>query len=128
LLEMTGKYKKGQGIKTAQKILESGKALKKMQDIITAQGKQKKPKLGKLKHQAHSKKSGKVKEIDNEIIAKIARIAGAPKDKGAGIYVAKRINEKVKNGELLYTVYAENRFKLNLALKFLRKNNGYSIS
>src|SRR3989344_2768932 len=39
LLEMTGKYAKGQGIIEARKILESGKALKKMQQIIAAQGK-----------------------------------------------------------------------------------------
>lgn len=127
LLEMTGKYRKGKGIKKAREILESGKALKKMQDIITAQGKQKKPKLGEFKTLVVSKRSGKIKEIDNEVIAKIARVAGAPKDKGAGIYVNKKINEKVKKGELLYTVYAESQFKLELALKFLKKSSGYII-
>ena len=38
ILEMTGKAKKGQGRKIAQRILSSGKAMKKFQEIIKAQG------------------------------------------------------------------------------------------
>ena len=74
-----------------------------------------------------SGKTGKIAEIDNEVIAKAARVAGAPDDKGAGLYLTKRFHEKVHKGELLYTVYAENEFKLGLAKEFLAKNNGYVV-
>lgn len=125
LLEMTGKYKNG--AKTAREILDSGRALKKMQDIIKAQGKVKKPKLGEYRYPVKATKNGKVKEIDNEIIAKIARIAGAPLDKGSGMFILKHVDDKVKKGDLLYTIYAENRTKLDLAIEFMQENNGYVV-
>lgn len=125
LLEMTGKYR--DGAKVAREILESGKAYEKMKSIIKAQGKSRKPLLGKFRHEVKSSKKGKVRDIDNEVIAKIARIAGNPDDKGAGLYLNKKVDDPVKKGELLYTVYAENKFKLDLAKEFLRRNKGYLV-
>ena len=121
------KMKKGQGSTAAKEILDSGKALKKMEQIIMIQGKQKPFKLGNHKYEVKCNHIGRVQEIDNDIIAKIARIAGAPFDKGAGLYLSKKVHEPVKKGEWLYTVYAESKFKLELAKEFLRSNNGYSI-
>ncbi|MBT4935568.1 AMP phosphorylase [Candidatus Woesearchaeota archaeon] len=128
LLEMTGKYKKGQGVKVANELLKSGKALKSMNEIIKAQGKQKKVKLGTFNYIVRSSKVGKVKEINNEIIAKIARVGGAPEDKGAGLFLNKKVGDKVKKGEVLYTIYAENKFKLGLSKEFVKKDRGYLIN
>ncbi len=127
LLELVCECKKGDGLRKATEILESGKALEKMNRIIDAQGRQKKTELGKHHFPVHSSKSGKIVEIDNDIIAKVARIAGAPDDKGAGMYLTKKINDSVKKGDLLYTVYAVSEFKLGLAKEFLHKNNGYMV-
>lgn len=127
LLEMTGKYKKGKGLLKAHEILESGKALKKMEEIIKAQGRHKRPKLGEFCHHVCTGKMGRIREIDNNVIAKIARIAGAPSDKGAGLYLRKKVHEMVKKSDVLYTVYAENKFKLDLAKEFVRKNTGFTV-
>jgi putative thymidine phosphorylase len=127
LLEMAGECRKGKGYLIAKEILESGKAYKKMQQIIQEQGRQKKPKLGNYRHHVKSGKVGRVKSIDNEIIAKIARITGSPKDKGSGLYLLKKVHDQIKRNEVLYSVYAENKFKLELAKEFLKKNNGYTI-
>ncbi|MDP3989707.1 MAG: AMP phosphorylase [archaeon] len=127
LLEMTGKYSRREAHKLASNILESGKALRKMEDIIKAQGKQKKFHLGEFRYHVISRQKGKVKEIDNEVIAKIARLAGAPQDKGSGLYLVKNIKDRVLSGDTLYTIYAENKFKLNLAKDFVKKNKGYLI-
>ncbi len=127
LLEMTGKHKKGSGAKIAREILESGKALRKMNQIIKAQGKQQGPKLGEFRYSVKCNKIGRVKEIDNEIIAKVARIAGAPHDKGSGLFINKKVHDLVKKGDLLYTIYAENKFKLDLAVELSNKNKGYLI-
>lgn len=127
LLKMTGKYKGKKGIQKAKELLDSGKALAKMNQIIKEQGKQKKPKLGEFKYVVKAIKSGKIKEIDNKIIAKIARIAGAPTDKGSGLYLNRKVDEKVKKKEVLYTVFAENKFKLDLAVEFLKQGHGYLI-
>ena len=125
LLEMTGKHRNG--LKVAKQILESGEALKKMNDIIKAQGKQKKVELGSYRYPVKTTKIGRVREIDNQVIAKIARIAGAPKDKSAGIFIDKKVHQTISKGDLLYTVYAKNKLKLELAKTVLRKNNGYLI-
>ncbi|MBT6774224.1 AMP phosphorylase [Candidatus Woesearchaeota archaeon] len=127
LLEMTGKYRKGKGLKVAREILESGKAHKKMNEIIAMQGKQKKVNIGSYQHIVKSTTIGRVKEIDNEVIAKIARMAGAPQDKGSGLYINKKVHHPIKKGEVLYTIYAENEFKLGLAKEFAKKNHGYLI-
>lgn len=128
LLEMSGKWKRGQGMTAARNLLESGKAWKKMCQIVNAQGKRKKPVLGKYSYPVHAGKLGRVREIDNEVIAKIARIAGAPEDKGAGIYLYKKVHSLVKKGDLLYTVHAESEFRLKLAREILSSQNGYVIA
>ncbi|PIZ52046.1 AMP phosphorylase [Candidatus Woesearchaeota archaeon CG_4_10_14_0_2_um_filter_33_13] len=127
LFEMTGKCKKGKGYQMATEILDNGRAYKKMLDIIKEQGKQPMPKLGEEKYYVKAKKFGHVTEINNEIIAKVARIAGAPTDKGAGLYLNKKPHDVVKKGELLYTIYAESKFKLDLAVNFIKKNSGFVI-
>lgn len=127
MLEMAGKSKKGKGLDDAKSILESGRALKKMDEIIGAQGKKAMPALGQFGITVKSGKIGRVKEINNEIIAKIARIAGAPDDKGAGLFILKKVHDMIRKGDLLYTVYTENKFKQELVQEFLKENKGYVI-
>ncbi len=97
------------GIKNAKKkvieILNSGQAYDKMREIIKAQGGNPdidpdKIKLGKYNYTFKAPVTGKITDIDNFTINKIARIAGAPKDKGAGIYFYnKHEGQKIKKGE-----------------------------
>ncbi len=125
LLGMTGKYKDGQ--KKAREILESGQAWKKMNEIIDAQGRKRLPPLGEFSYPVRSGKIGRVRGINTEIIAKIARMAGAPDDKGAGLHLRKKVHDLTQKGDLLYTVYAESRFKLELAKEMGRQNCGYLV-
>ncbi len=127
LLEMTGHYKLGEGEQAAEEILNNGKALRKMNQIIEAQGKQKRLQLGKFRFPVKAVHAGVVKAIDNEVIAKIARIAGAPHDKCAGLFLIKKVGYPVKKGETIYSVYAESKFKIELVQEFLAKSNGYKI-
>lgn len=127
LLEMTGKYKRGTGLSAATEILKSGKAWKKMQEIIAAQGKRPAPPLGKFHFMVKSPKIGRIREIDNEIIAKVARLAGAPHDKGAGMFIFRKVNDTIEKNDGLYEIYAPNKFKLELALEYIKENNGYLI-
>lgn len=127
LLHMAGKYSKRSALVHAREILESGKALRKMHQIMSAQGKVTQPKLGTQTHIVRSGKSGIVKRIDNKIVAKIATTSGAPEDKGAGMYLHKKVGDTVKKGEVLYTVYAYSKFKLQLAKTFIQDGTGYEI-
>lgn len=124
LLEMAGRKK---GYQLAKKILESGQAWRKMEEIIKAQGRQKMPKLGAFTFAVKSPQTGKVKEINNEIIAKAGRLAGAPHDQGAGLYLHKKAGDLVKKDEPFYTIYAESEFKLRQAVDFIKEDNGYLI-
>ena len=106
----------------ASEILESGLAYKKMQEIIKAQGgnpgiKPEDIPLGKFTFDYKSKKSGKVEIISNRLVSKVAKIAGAPYDKGSGLYLYKKVDEKVSKGEVLFRIYAEDKYKLDYVLK-----------
>lgn len=125
ILEMSGVRR---GYEEAASILESLDALRKMQQIIGAQGRQeKKYNVGEFSFIVRSKKNGSVREIDNKIIAKIARSAGAPHDKGAGLFIERHAGDKVKKGEKLFTIYAESEFKLGLARDVLKKDHVYRV-
>tara|TARA_Y100000034_G_scaffold39775_1_gene49032 strand:+ start:2045 stop:3517 length:1473 start_codon:yes stop_codon:yes gene_type:complete len=112
--------------------LSSGKAYDKMKEIIKSQkGKIFKPeqlKPGRFKKNIYSKRIGRVKRLDNKDVSKIARIAGAPTDKAAGIYLNKKVGDSVKKNELLFTIYAENKKRLNYAMELTKERNPYVIS
>ena len=112
--------------------LNSGKAYEKMKEIIKAQkGNIFRPeqlKYGKFRKDIHSTRNGKVKKIDNKDVSKIARMSGAPADKTAGIYLNKKLKDKVKKGELLFTVYSDSKKRLDYALEMIKERNPYIIS
>jgi AMP phosphorylase len=55
--------------------------------------------------------------MSNEDIAKIAKEAGAPKDKGAGLLLKAKLGDTVKKGQILLEIFAERSPKLESALK-----------
>jgi len=118
--------------KKAFQIIKSGKAEKKFREIIEAQGGNRKVKpedipVGDKKVKIHSARGGFVLWINNSDIIKLARTAGAPKDKGAGIVIHKKIGDKVKKGDILFEIYAEKAYKLNRALKLAEEMDVYGI-
>ncbi|MCX6774802.1 MAG: thymidine phosphorylase, partial [DPANN group archaeon] len=132
LLEIGKKAKRGSGLKMATEILKSGKALAKFREIIKAQGGN--PEInsadlhpGKYDETIYAEKSGTIQGIDDDIIKKIGRHLGAPYNKGAGIYLWNKVGDKVKEGEKLFTIYAESGRKLSEGLAFAETNNPFRI-
>ena len=122
LLEMSGKVKKGKGIARATYILNSGLAFKKFKEIINAQGGSlSKIKPSKFEKKIIAKKSGRVVEIINRKINNLAKIAGSPIDKAAGLYLHKNVGERVEKGKPIITIYAESKSRLNQAINFYEK-------
>ena len=119
------------GKNKAADILNSGLAYDKMKEIIKAQQgsifNPEKIKIGKFKYDIRANKPGTVKKIDNRAISKIARVAGAPLDKGAGIYLHKHVKNKVKKGDKLFTIYSENRQKLVFAKDVLKYTKAFVV-
>lgn len=128
VLEFDPDVRGGQGYSIARDILDSGRALEKMNTIINAQGAQKSEyELGKLTHEVLSPADGVVIAIDNLHMAHIARFAGAPMDKGAGVDLFKKLGDKVQKGEPLYRIHAEFPSDFNFALTLCERDIGYSI-
>jgi thymidine phosphorylase len=128
LLEYDPGLRGGTGYARALELLESGAALRKMQVIAAAQG----PSgctqtLGELQSDVPASTDGVVSAIDCLKINRIARIAGAPIDKGAGIRLFKKIGDHVCKGDPLYRIYASDPSEHDLALRASAKNSGFSV-
>ncbi|MBS1169686.1 MAG: thymidine phosphorylase family protein [Burkholderiaceae bacterium] len=128
ILEFDPDVRGGHGFAIARDILESGRALAKMNAIIDAQGRRVAEFVpGKLSFEVLSNADGVVAAIDNLQMAHIARYAGAPIAEGAGVDLFKKMGDAVKKGEPLYRVHAEFPAEFHFAQDLCRRNNGYSI-
>lgn len=124
ILEMGGITRNG--YEEALAILKSGRALEKFRQIVEAQGGKENigaadVPIGKYSKEITADKSGYVNQIDNRAVVRIAREAGAPYDKGAGLVIAKKAGQPVEKGELIYTIYAEHERKLKSAEGIARR-------
>lgn len=127
-LELTGKAKKGQGAKMAEEMLTSGKAYKKLNEIIDAQGRKNIPLVaGKYTANVKAPKNGTVRYINNKMISHYSRLAGAPLNMGAGLFVRKYVGDKVKKGDVLFTVHAENPTRLSTTIEMIKIEECYQI-
>jgi len=106
--------------------LNSGLADKKMKEIIKAQEgnpniKPESLKLGKFRFNFKAYKTGTICKINNNLLAKIARIAGSPQDKEAGIYLRCKLKQKVKKGQILFTIYSKSKERLEFAKRIINQ-------
>ena len=120
------------GEERALRALKAGKANKKIREIIKAQGGNPKIRpqdipIGSHHVQIRSKVAGKVWWMNNKGIIQIARAAGAPKDKGAGVQLHKKLGDHVKKGDILFEIFSEQTFKMNMAIGVANKVNFIGI-
>lgn len=128
LLEFDPALRGGEGFARAREILFSGQALAKFERIIERQGRNlNPPAVGHLIHDITAKNSGVVHAIDCLRLARIARLAGAPIAKGAGIDLLKKCGDGVAAGEPLYRIHATLQTDLAFARDHAEISNGYRI-
>ncbi|MDH5545742.1 MAG: thymidine phosphorylase family protein [Gammaproteobacteria bacterium] len=128
IIEFDPDVRGGQGYAIARDILDSGRAIAKMDALIDAQGrKEYSLEPGKLSFEIAAQHDGVVTNIDNYQLAKIARLAGAPMDKRAGVDLLKKLGDKVRQGEILYRVHAEFQSDYKFSQTLCLQNNGYNI-
>ncbi|HET6989838.1 MAG TPA: thymidine phosphorylase, partial [Bacteroidia bacterium] len=123
LLELSGDFKTGEGILHAEKILQSGNALKKFEQICNEQGGFKEPLFAPYRQDIQAPASGKVTAIDNRRLARLAKLAGAPQRPSAGIKFHAPVGMEVTQGQVLFTLYAESPGELEYALEYYRSSN-----
>jgi thymidine phosphorylase len=118
VLELGGATPLGTGPVLARSILEDGRAWRKFQAICDAQGG-----MRKLPHASHARpvlaaRSGLVWALDNRKLARVAKLAGAPRMAVAGLELHVRIGTGVQSGEPLFTVQAATAGELEYALAY----------
>ena len=128
VLEYDPELRGGTGYTRARQLLDNGAALNQMHKIIEAQG----PSgcntdIGNLSADILAPHDGVIDEIDCLRINRLARTAGAPIDKGAGIKIFKKIGDHVEQGEPLYRIYAFDDSQFDLAQADAKADNGFLI-
>lgn len=131
LIECDPDVRGGDGFAIARDILDSGRALSRMNAIIAAQGSRafdpEAPALGALSFEVRAPVAGFVVGIDNLQIARIARLAGAPKVPGAGLDLLRKLGQPVAAGELLYRVHAGFPADQEFARQASERASGFTI-
>ncbi len=115
LFELAGKAESGEGAVLAESYLDSGQAWEKFRQLCFAQGGFNEPVPGRFIKAIAADKEGKITSMNNRIIARVAKLAGAPFAAGAGILMNCRVGDIVKSGDELFYIYAESEDSLTLA-------------
>ena len=119
ILELSGKVEPGDGNDKVRELLESGKAYEKFMAICKAQGGFSEPKLAKYQHEIKADQAGTIVKVHNRKLAKVAKLAGAPEDKTAGIDYLVTTGMNVEKGQTIYIIHAESKGQLHYALEYL---------
>ena len=90
--------------------------------ICDAQGGFRNPPVAPLRHELLARADGVVGSIDNRLLAKLAKLAGAPAAKSAGLEVHAKLNDQIRKNQPVLTLHAETPGELAYALAFAKAN------
>jgi thymidine phosphorylase len=122
VLEIGGVATPGGGIAIATESLQNGGALEKFEAICNAQGGMREPAMAPFHHVVTATQSGRVSGIDNRRLARLAKLAGAPRAPTAGVEFHARLGAAVQQDEPLLTIHAESPGELDYARSYLTAN------
>ncbi|MDZ4142707.1 MAG: thymidine phosphorylase family protein [Methylotenera sp.] len=114
----------GEGARLAREILEDGRAWNKFEAICAAQGGLRELPVAAYMHVVKAVQSGRVTEIDNRRLARVAKLAGAPRAPAAGLKLHTPLGLTVEKGQPLFTVHAETPGELAYALNYVALQPG----
>lgn len=123
ILEFSPDVSPGTGKKIATQILDSGRAWQKFQAICHAQGGMFEPPIAPYTYDVCANKAGVVTAINNQYLATVAKLAGAPKSKAAGIELLSPLGTKVQVGQSLYVIHAQSAGELNYAVNYVEQGH-----
>jgi thymidine phosphorylase len=119
VLELSGRVEPHGGALLGTSILEDGRAWRKFAAICEAQGGLREPPRAELTEPVPAPASGVVTTIDNRRLARVAKLAGAPSARAAGVLLEARMGDRVTAGQPLFTVHAETPGELAYALEYV---------
>ena len=129
VLDFDPQLRGGQGQARASELLASSAALAAMERLIAAQGaRADRLEPGPLRQEIPAPCDGKVVTIDCHLIARIARLAGAPMEKGAGVDLLCKVGDTVRSGQPLYRIHATSETGLGFARELALESCGYEVT
>ena len=119
----------GQGEARARELLDSGAARQALDSMIEAQGAPpRSASIGPLVSEVQASRDGWISAVDCFRIARIARLAGAPNDAGAGIDLLKRPGDRIRAGEPLYRLHGVEPSDFSTAKAAAEEASGFAIA
>ena len=134
LLVLCWKAKTMVGAKKLVKMqLKNWEAWKKMQQIIKAQNwnpniKPEDIELWKNSYDVIAENDCKIADVDMRLLNTMVRWLWAPKEYKAWIYLHKKVWDRVKKGEVIYTMYSPSKTKMNIVKEMQKEKDFYSYS
>jgi len=120
VLELAGRCPAGAGESLATDTLSSGRAWEKFQRICEAQGGMRQLPVAAERQPWLAPASGQVAEIDNRVLARVAKLAGAPARKAAGVDLLVKVGDRVTQGQPLFYIHAETPAEIDYALNYAK--------
>lgn len=124
ILELGGVSPAGEGNTHAALAIDDGRAWRKFQRICEAQGGMRTPPVADYQFPLMAKVDGLVKNIDNRRLSRLAKLAGAPGSKAAGVDLHVRLGDEIRVGDPICTLHAQSRGELDYALDYAGANPG----
>ncbi len=124
VLEFSPEIAPGEGVRRARDILDDGRAWNKFEAICVAQGGLRVPSVAEHTHAVTATQCGRVTAIDNRRLARVAKLAGAPRAPAAGLELHAPLGTVVKPGQPLFTMHAEAPGELAYALDYIAAQPG----
>lgn len=112
----------GEGRIRAAGLLDDGSARRKFEAICAAQGGMREPPLAPQRFELTAARAGVVRRFDNRKLAKLAKLAGAPRAPAAGLEVHAHVGELIEAGMPLITLHAQTQGELAYARDYAARH------
>ena len=109
-------------IEKATALLDSGAAMAQFEKILNAQGGIKSIPQAEYQHTEFSEHSGTVVKFDNRKLARLAKLAGAPFTQASGLRLHTGVDEVIRQGDRLFTIFSNSAGELDYALRYFKDN------
>jgi thymidine phosphorylase len=102
----------------ATEILDDGRAWRQFQRIVEAQGGFRQLPEARFSEVLSAPLGGEIRSIDNRRLARVAKLAGAPSSRAAGLRLHVRIGSIIERGMPLFTLNANTEGERDYALEY----------
>lgn len=119
ILELGGAAPAGAGLRVATEALADGRAWTKFAAICEAQGGLRDVPLASHRHVVETLLAGRVTAIDNRVLSRAAKLAGAPRAPAAGVDVHVRLGDIVRARQPIFTLHAQAPGELAYARQYV---------